>query len=197
VLDVACGTGQHARILAADHGFEIDGIDLDEGMIRVARAKNPGGRFDVADMRDFDLGRQYDAILCLFSSIGYAGTLANVQRTFASFRRHLRPGGIALIEPWFSPGVLDVGRVSINTADAGALKVCRMIRTTIKGSVSRLEFQYLIGDATGIRHASEVHELGLFTVKEMTQALQSEGFQVQHDPEGLTGRGLYIARLEG
>jgi SAM-dependent methyltransferase len=197
MLDVACGTGEHARSLADRHGFEVDGIDLDEGMIRVARAKNAGGRFEVADMRDFDLGRQYDVILCLFSSIGYARTLANVRRAFASFRRHLRPRGIALIEPWFPPGVLEVGRISINTADAGPLKVCRMIRTTIEGSVSRLEFQYLIGDATGIRHASEVHELGLFTVQEMTQALQDQGFQVQHDPVGLSGRGLYIARLEG
>lgn len=197
VLDVACGTGEHARILAGNHGFEVDGIDLDEGMIQVARAKNAAGRFEVADMRDFDLSRQYDVALCLFSSIGYARTLANVRRAFASFRRHLRAGGIALIEPWFPPGVLEVGRISINTADAVALKVCRMIRTTIEGSLSRLECQYLIGNATGIRHASEVHELGLFTVQELTQALQEEGFQVQHDPVGLSGRGLYIARLEG
>src|SRR5687767_3354203 len=184
MLDVACGTGEHARILADRYGFDMDGIDLNEGMIRVTRGKNPRGPFEVADMRDFDLGGEYDFYRSLVSSIGYARTLANVRRAFASFRRHVGAGGIALVEPWFPPGVLEVGRVSINTAEAGPIKVCRMIRTTIEGSISRLEFQYLIGDATGIRHAAELHELGLFTVQEMTLALQEEGFQVEHDPAG-------------
>ncbi len=61
--------------------------------------------------------------------------------------------------------------------------------------VSWIEFQYLVAEPHEIRHLREVHELGLFTEEEMLEALQAGGFQeVEFDPEGLTGRGLYLAR---
>jgi predicted TPR repeat methyltransferase len=52
VLDVACGTGEHARRLAAE-GFAVDGLDLSEAFVSIASRKHPGGRFFVADMGDF------------------------------------------------------------------------------------------------------------------------------------------------
>jgi SAM-dependent methyltransferase len=90
VLDVACGTGEHARHLVAVHAFRVDGVDLDPVLIRHAQAKNIGGRFTVQDMVDFDLGRTYDAVICMFSSIGYAVTLDRVVAALAAMRRHLR-----------------------------------------------------------------------------------------------------------
>ena len=41
VLDVACGTGEHARLLGERHGFEVDGVDLDPVFVRIA-AGNDG-----------------------------------------------------------------------------------------------------------------------------------------------------------
>ncbi len=194
LLDVACGTGEHARLLSACHGFQVDGVDLDPAMVRLAAAKVPAGEFRVADMIDFDLGRAYDAVLCLFSSIGYVRTLANVERTLASFRRHLAPGGAIVVEPWFAPGVLEVGRIAVNVAEAEGLKVCRMGHTAVEGRISRLRLDYLIGRADGIRHASEIHELGLFTPDELQQCFRAARLAVDYDPVGLTGRGLYVAR---
>jgi hypothetical protein len=60
--------------------------------------------------------------------------------------------------------------------------------------MSRLHFEYDITDATGTRHVSEVHELGLFTTDEMTDAFHHAGLEVEHEPKGLTGRGLFVAR---
>jgi Methyltransferase domain len=54
VLDVACGTGEHARLLAAQ-GFVVDGLDLDPAFVRIAEQKHPAGQFFAADMRDFHL----------------------------------------------------------------------------------------------------------------------------------------------
>src|SRR5215467_280058 len=66
VLDVACGTGEHAHRLAA-LGFEVDGLDLNPGFVAIARTKHPVGRFVVGDMTDFHAKARYDAVLCLFS----------------------------------------------------------------------------------------------------------------------------------
>src|SRR6266508_1481571 len=124
VLDVACGTGEHARLLAAD-GFAVDGLDLDAAFVRLARQKHPAGRFFEADMSDFHLPHRYDAVTCLFSSIGYLRTLDRVVRALTCFREHLAPGGVIVVEPWFAPGVLDVNRVARNIGEANGVRVTR------------------------------------------------------------------------
>jgi SAM-dependent methyltransferase len=192
VLDAGCGTGEHARLLAAE-GFEVDGLDLDPAFVRLAALKHPAGRFVEADMSDFRLPRQYDAVLCLFSSIGYLETLDRVRRAVRCFREHLAPGGVLIVEPWFAPGAMDPDRVVKNTVEAGELQVTRASRVEIDGRVSRLFFDYEITDGAGVRHASEVHVLGLFTHEELLATFRDAGFEVEHDPVGFTDRGLYIA----
>ena len=194
ILDVACGTGEHARLLSERHGFQVDGIDLDPALVRIAQAKVPSGEFRTADMTDFRLDREYDAVLCLFSSIGYVHTLENVQRTLANFRRHTTPDGVAIVEPWFPPDAVESGRVYLKTAESDALTVCRMSHMHVEGRLSRLRFEYLIGRPAGIERASEVHELGLFTVEEMLECFSAAGLTAEYDSEGLYRRGLYVAR---
>jgi SAM-dependent methyltransferase len=194
VLDVACGTGEHARLLAG-HGFAVDGLDLEPAFVRIAGQKHPAGRFFVADMSDFHVPHRYDAVLCLFSSIGYLRTLDRVRRALTCFRDHLTPGGVAIVEPWFAPGILDPTRVARHTAEANGIAVSRAGRTQIEGNISRVHFEYEITDSSGTRHASEVHELGLFTTEELLRTFQEAGLATEYDPQGLTERGLYIGRV--
>ncbi len=193
VLDVACGTGEHARLLAAE-GFLVDGLDLDPAFVRMAAEKHRAGRFVQADMADFDLSRRYDVVLCLFSSIGYLTSLDRVVRALRCFREHLEPDGVAVVEPWFTPGVLEPNHVSRHEAEANGVRISRVGRTEIDGPVSRLHFDYEITDSAGTKRVREVHELGLFTVAQMLDAFREAGLRAEHDPHGLTGRGLYIAR---
>jgi len=69
LLDVACGTGGH--LVHLRQPFDVAGLDLDEGMLDIARRRLPGVELVNGDMRSFDLGRKFDAVVCLFSSIGY------------------------------------------------------------------------------------------------------------------------------
>lgn len=197
VLDVACGTGEHARLLVEEHGFEVDGLDLEPSFVRLARAKLPGATVVEADMSDFDLPGRYDVILSLFSSIGYVRTQAKVTETLRRMHEHLAPGGVVLLEPWFPPGILQSGRISVHTAESPAATVCRMSHTEIEGRLSRLRFEYLIGSAGGIERTSEVHELGLFTQQEMQACFEEARLTVSFDPVGLSGRGLYLAHESG
>jgi SAM-dependent methyltransferase len=194
VLDVACGTGEHARLLAEEHGFEVDGLDLDPAFVRIARGKLRNGSVYEADMTSFDLPRRYDVILCLFSAIGYVRTLENVRRTLDRFRVHLADDGIVLVEPWLTPDVFQPGRVHVTTVESEALSVVRMAHGEVDGRVSRLRFEYLIGRRSGIEHAVEIHELGLFTTDEMLDGFDRAGLRAAHDPKGPTGRGLFLGR---
>jgi ubiquinone/menaquinone biosynthesis C-methylase UbiE len=180
--------------LTADHGFSVDGVDLDEALLAVARRKVPDGRFVRADMKDFDLRRQYDAVLCLFSSIGYLVTLERVGHALACFRRHVTPDGVVVVKPWFEPGVIDPTRVSRHTSTLVGGHVERVSQIDVDGRVSRTHFRYTIETDVGAREASEVHELGLFTTGEMQQAFEAVGFTASFRSPGLMGRGLWVAR---
>jgi SAM-dependent methyltransferase len=195
ILDVACGTGEHARLLATDHGFAVDGVDLNAEFLRIARGKHPAGRFDQADMSDFHLGRRYDVVVCLFSSIGYLRTLDKVVDALRCFAEHLAAGGVAMVEPWFEPGALQHGFRSEHSAQVHGLRIERRGVTEIEGRISRIRFEYAIEGPEGVRHARELHELGLFTSAELLDAFAAAGLAAHFDREGLTGRGLYVARL--
>jgi ubiquinone/menaquinone biosynthesis C-methylase UbiE len=191
LLDVACGTGQHVAFLR-EH-YAVVGLDLDPGLLAVARARCPEIEFVEADMVEFELGRQFDVVTCLFSAIGYVKTVLRLQQAIGCMNRHLNPGGVLVVEPWFSPDTWNVGSVHAVLVDQPALKIARMSVSEREDRLSRNDFHYLVATADGVRHFTERHELGLFTQEEYTRAFQACGLNVVFDPDGLTGRGLYIA----
>ncbi len=193
LLDVACGTAEHARLLGEVHGFEVDGVDLDPAFVAIARAKCPQGRFDVADMTDFHLGRSYDVVLSLFGSIGYVVTLPRLREALACLRDHLVPGGVAVVEPFLTPDAFRPGTTGTHTVEADGLRVTRTHRSECTGQRCRLYFHDTIEGPDGTRQSSEVHELGLFTVDEMLAAFSAVGLAVTYDPHGPIGRGVYVA----
>ncbi len=190
LLDIACGTGAHAGPLSAQ--YQVEGLDLDLNMLKVARKKYPQLRFHHGDMTSFALRHQFDVITCLFSSIGYVKTKANLYKALTTMSQHLRPGGVLLVEPWFTPEQWNSGRVFTLRVDQPDLKIVRMSHSGRRGKISLLEFQYLIGTSQGIQHSVERHELRLFTHEEYLQAFRSAGLKVIHHAKGLDGRGLYI-----
>ncbi len=195
LLDVACGTGQHL-IHLRDRFDQAEGLDLDQGLLSVAQERCPGVTFHHADMVDFDLGRCFDVITCLFSSIGYVVTMPRLHQAIQSMSDHLEPGGVLLIEPWFSIDTFKPGFVSGSYFDEQPTKICRIVRTEVyqgeTNPVSVLDMHYLVGTSEKIEHLSERHELGLFSTEEYVQAMEAAGLGVIHDLDGLTGRGAFV-----
>jgi SAM-dependent methyltransferase len=190
LLDVGCGTGHHAGLLA--RYFQMEGLDLDPNILSVARKNYPKISFHLGDMKDFRLTKKFDGIVSLFSSIGYVKTKPNLVRAIKTMEQHLLPGGAMLIEPWFSPAEWHSGRVYSIHVDKPDLKIVRMSCSSRKGNLSIIEFQYLIGTSKGIRYSVEQHRLGLFNKRDYLEAFRKAGLKVIHDPVGLDGRGLYI-----
>ena len=192
LLDVACGTGAHAELL--NRRYKVEGLDLDTQMLKVARKQHPGIRFHQGDMKSFDLRRQFDSITCLFSSIGYVKTKTNLQKAIKNMGDHLLPGGVLLVEPWFTPEQWHPGRVFTLRVDKPDLRIVRMSHSGQSGKISLLKFEYLFGTSRGIEHQVEIHEMGLFTNEEYLYAFKAAGLKVVHDKKGLDGRGLYIGK---
>lgn len=195
LLDVACGTGKHLELLGRD--FQVEGLDLNPQLLEIARARLPGVPFHQGDMRSFHLGRRFDVITCLFSSIAYLLTLEAVTSAFDCLAEHLKPGGLLLVEPWFTPAQWRPGRIDALVVDEPQLKITRMNNTGVEGRISTIDFHYMVGTPQGVRYFTEHHALGLFELAEMEAALTHSGLLPRYDPQGLTGRGLWIALKPG
>jgi len=192
LLDVACGTGSHLVHLA--HWYDVEGVDLDPEMLALARDKLPDVALHAGDMTRFDLGRRFDAVTCLFSSIGYAGTLEAVHATVAAMAAHVNPGGVVIVEPWFSPDAWHADRPHLLTVDEPDLKIARMSVARTRDRTSVLDFTYLVATAEGVEVFTEHHEALLLTDDEYRGAFSTAGLAVERDEQGLMGRGLYIGR---
>lgn len=191
LLDVACGTGRHLEHLRAR--YDVAGLDADANLLEIARARNPGVALHGGDMVDFELDAKYDAVTCLFSSIGYTLVPERLDRAVAAMARHLTPGGVLVVEPWFFPEHFQTGHLGAVFVDEPDLKVARMNTTEATDGISRLYFHYLVGTPEGIASFTEEHEVGLFEDARYRAAFERAGLAVDYDPEGPMGRGLYVA----
>jgi SAM-dependent methyltransferase len=190
LLDVACGTGSHIEHLQTL--YQVEGLDLDEGMLAIARHRFPNIPFRHCDMLDFRLGTRYDVITCLFGSVAYVKTVNRLNQAVANMHRHLKPGGVLLVEPFLHPDSYISDKPHGLFVDQPDLKLCRMNISRREGNLSLLDFHYLLATSDGIEHFTEHHELGLFTDAQYQEAFSACGLEPVHDPEGLDGRGLYL-----
>jgi SAM-dependent methyltransferase len=100
ILDAPCGYGRHTIPLARA-GYHVVGAD--RSPVLLERARNDAGegewpRWVQADHRELPFAEaSFDAVLCLFSSLGYRGEEGDA-RTLAEFRRVLRPGARLVVE---------------------------------------------------------------------------------------------------
>ena len=190
LLDVACGTGAHLVHFARE--YRVEGIDLSEEQLAVARTRLPGVELHLGDMTTFDLGKTFDAVTCMFSSIGYVGTLEGLDAAVGHMAAHLAPRGVLVVEPWLQPDAFEDGHLSTLFVEEPDIAVARMSISHKERRRSWFDMEHLVGSADGVDHFVEHHELGLFTVEEQIAAFERAGLRVEHDPEGPMGRGLYV-----
>ena len=192
LLDVACGSGRHLEYLR--EYFHGEGLDLCPEFLETARERNPSMSFHLGDMIDFDLGKRFDVVTCLFGSIGYVKTLDKLRSAVRAMAAHLKPGGRLAIEPWFTPETWHPNAVHAFFIDEPELKIARINTSFVTDGLSILDLHYVVGTPEGTEHFLEHHELGLFSVKEMISALKEAGLSAHYDSIGLNGRGLYICK---
>jgi SAM-dependent methyltransferase len=195
LLDVATGTGKHLEQFR--RWYEVEGTDLEPAQLAIARERLPDVPLHEADMVDVDLGRRFDAVTCLFSSIGYVKTEERLRAAVAAMARHLEPGGVLVVDPWFGPEDWRDGHVGALFVDEPELKIARMNVAEREGGMSVMDMHHLVATPAGVEHIVARHELGLFTDEQYERAFLAAGLDVEHFPEALNGRGRYVAVKRG
>jgi ubiquinone/menaquinone biosynthesis C-methylase UbiE len=192
VLEVACGTARYTEQLA--QWYDVAGLDITESMLSVARRRMPETRFYLGDMVDFDLGERFDALVCMFSSIAYVTSLQDLASMIRGCARHLNPGGVLIIEPWFRPDVWNTGHIGTRVVEGDGLTVARLDTSVRNGNRVNMRWAWAVAwtDGDAVAYVEE-HATGLFTVAEYSTLLAAAGFDAEYDPTGPLGRGLHVA----
>lgn len=108
-LDLACGTGPHiAHFIRA--GYQCIGLDLNQPMLELARARCHEAEFLLGDMSQFSLTQQVDLVTCFLYSIHYNASIELLSRCIAQVHANLSPGGV------FCFNVVDKDKISNNDA---------------------------------------------------------------------------------
>ncbi len=110
LLELACGTGTHA-LEFEKFGYEIIATDYSKDMLACAQRKaaevSSSVDFRWQDMRSLDIAeRPFDAVICLFDSIGYVQTDEAIKEVLCGVRKALRVGGLFIFEFWHAPAML-------------------------------------------------------------------------------------------
>ena len=202
VLELACGSGRLLLpILRA--GVDIDGLDASPPMIarlkERARAEGLAVRAEVADMRDFAMGRLYARIFCGFNGFAHCETVDDQLAVLCCARRHLLPGGALVLHMsypgpayWSEPEGKAVLEHEASRPGGGKIQLWDDRRKDIvaQRQDSEVEIWELDAEERPVaRHAFKTHQRWVYRF-ELELLLRAAGFERLEFLGGFDGRPL-------
>jgi SAM-dependent methyltransferase len=184
LLELACGTGSHALELEK-YGYEIVATDYSKDMLVHARRKATQADslidFRQQDMRELDVADgPFDAVICLFDSIGYVETNEALVRVLQGVSRHLRPDGLFVFEFWHAAAMLrSYDPVRVRRWPVSEGEVVRISETELDCArqLARVTYTiYELGHDGTYTNVKETQTNRYFLVQEMAGWLSSCGF---------------------
>jgi len=96
LLELGCGTGSIlARLTTA---ARLTGLDRSPEMLAICASKVPGARLVEGDMRSFDLGEQFDVVVCVFDTVNHLLDVPSWISLIGCAHRHLTAGGLFVLD---------------------------------------------------------------------------------------------------
>jgi SAM-dependent methyltransferase len=185
ILELGSGTGGHA-IPLAKRKYQITGIDASEGMLNRARQKAGllGLKMDLqlCDIRNFEFGRKFDAIICMFAVLNYITQTSDIVKTLLNVKKHLNKGGLFIIDIWNGLAVMRIlpsTRVKIIERDK--TKIIRTVEPELDAVNHLCHNHYtmlVLEKDRVVEEIKETHVIRYFFPQEIKYYLEQTGFEV-------------------
>ena len=191
ILELGCGSGAHANFLS-QNALEITGIERSESMVKEAIAKNiPNFNPLVADITDFKIDKQFDAVISLFHVISYLTDNKSLVDCFNLVHQHLKTDGLFLFDFWFTPAVYSLKpETRIRRLEDDSISVVRIAEPKInsKQNLVDVNFEVHIFDKQKqqTQILTEKHPMRHFSIPELDFLAQLTGFEIIKVEEFLT-----------
>ncbi len=194
LLELACGTGVHAFALEK-LGYKIVATDYSEDMLLCARKKaaqiSSSIDFRCQDMRSVKLSDEpFDAVICLFDSIGYVQTNEALEQVLQTVRNLLQPEGVFIFEFWHAGAMLRYYEpVRIRRWATTDGEILRISETKLEYSRQLANVNYSVyehrNDGTYVGF-QETQVNRYFLLQEIAAFLSSTGFRLLKSFSGFT-----------
>ncbi len=188
--EMAVGTGQ--VLSRMNRWFDVVGCDISPDMLAVCRERHPDIDVRLGDYSTIDLGQRFDAVICVFSSIGYVRTVDGLEAAFQNFARHVRPGGVVVVDGWLRPTDAIDGFRSAETFEGDQVTLTRSVLARIVDGETDMLAAHTLITADGIEYFEERHRMGLFDDATYVDALGRAGFADIAVEEGFDARGRFV-----
>lgn len=199
ILELGCGTGRHAALLAAN-GYRIHGIDFSTEMLEAANAAaeqlpepvRARLAFKRGDIRSYRAGRKFGAVISLFHVMSYQTTNDDLTAAFETAAQHLERDGIFLFDCWYGPGVLtDPPQERIRDLEDEVIAVHRHARPAMLPNANCVDVRYAI-DVTDKKTATknsyhETHRMRYLFIPEIAMLMGQVGMTLLHYESWMTG----------
>ena len=181
ILEVACGTGA-LTVLMEERGYEMCGLDRAEGMLTVARQKAEEQGLDIpfmrGDMRDFDLQEQFDAVLCIYDSINYAVSEAELEAVFRAVSKHLGPSGLFIFDVTTERNIVQHFHGQTFAENQPDYSYTWKNMYTYHDKICRTVLTFFIREGELFRRFEEVHIQKIFEVSTIKKLLKQTGYKI-------------------
>lgn len=198
VLDLGCGTGTHA-ILLAKAGYRVDALDASEGQLAVARRKAVEAgvhvAYHAADIRAPPPAGEWDAIVSLNHSFTYVLDDEAAERALAALAARVPAGGVLALEAWSAGGLRPAKTFDRYETPDGA-EVVRLMERAVTGGVLYMSVETLVLEGARVaRRVRESHRMRARTASETRALVERAGWRVRHVAPG--GRSRSLAHAHG
>jgi SAM-dependent methyltransferase len=200
LLELGAGGGNMASHLKG--AMRLTLTDLSAPMLELSATINPDCEHVIGDMRTVRLGRTFDAVL-IHDAICYMTSEADLRAAMATAFAHLRPGGVAVLEPdytreTFAPATDHGGTDGPASPDGRPGRALRYLEWMSDPDPAddtyEVDYAMILREADGtveLRH--DRHVEGLFPLQTWLDLLTDVGFVplAVKDPEHRT---LFVGR---
>jgi SAM-dependent methyltransferase len=182
ILDLGCGTGSHALILAK-RGYKVSGVDQSASMLEIARQKAKDQRLAIdfieGDITNISTDKKYDAVISMFAVMGYQTSNAALAAACKTAKGCLAPGGIFMFDCWHGNAVIaDKPAPRLKETDVDDGKIVRFTSPVIDVMNHLVMVNFKVWQTSGkeFTETSESHPMRYFFPQEIRYFLEVAGF---------------------
>jgi len=191
ILELGCGSGAHANFLSKK-GLEITGIERSESMVQEAIDKDiPNFNPLIADITNFKIDKQFDAVISLFHVISYLTDNESLINCFKLTNQHLKQDGMFLFDIWYSPAVyVQKPETRIKRLENNDIKITRIAESQINYNSNIVDVHFEVNILNKHNNRLEIinekHPMRHFSILELDLLAQLTGFEIIKAEEFLT-----------
>ena len=192
LLNLGCGGGHNDNTLKKH--FEVNGVDISENMLGLARRLNPEVTYLVGDICKVRLKKRFDAVT-IFDSVVFMLNEDDLRALFKTAFVHLKPGGIFLTFQVNNPEQFKQNGHRYSVHRQGDIEIAlveNVYDPDPEDTTYELTYVYLIRRAGRLKIETDRHLVGNFRLETIVALLKEAGFDVETSGKSIKGCPVFI-----